>query len=710
MLAIAVWVYSLWGYLTGQYLPQGDAAPYFGHINYYTYQLSRGVYPMWDPSRDLGVPNEFYLRRIGSFNPFYWLIVLMIKIGVNFDTAHAMFLGLYYVIGAFGFYELSRIMWEKKGIAFIAYLLFLFSSLSTLLFSSFIILIITPIIWFYYFFLSFARCPSRRDLLGMVFAVMLLACTYVPFYFLSMLLLSLILWACIYYSESLKAAVRAIHFFRDNKWFVCFCALAVAVSLAPGILFYIEAGRGEVVMNIRHKLSEDENILAVAQQNYIDGGILVKTLLYELTDNLKNFQLGQCYVPFAAHLFFLMGMFSALNRKILFMALISFFFFLAGLYEATPLYAFLYEHVFFVKYMRNFQYFLWLILVPCYILLASEHLCQWSAASQSQKRTKWGQWIMLFLSHGFMFFFLAGRQDALWSSYLLTGASVAFFAVCLWLNWTEDFKYLKKTAALLVVFLLIAGQSVEVFGYLKKSAAPKDPLINDTPNLTLVLAKDEFKPERLAFDSKEEYHNRTWFSVKWTEILKENVSSGTVNSSFSYKLAVYDRIKFLPQELKNFSEVEKSLWENQNLAFVSEPADMPMGWGNDLTPFLEKSETSAIKEIITERSEKVRVRLFDSNLVKLETNFISPKFLVYHDSFHKDWRAFVDGNQVPIYRSFIAFKGVALPSGKHELVFKFGYWWQRFLNGGLNVLYLSVFVLLIGYSIKKVSAEELGES
>ena len=63
---------------------------------------------------------------------------------------------------------------------------------------------------------------------------------------------------------------------------------------------------------------------------------------------------------------------------------------------------------------------------------------------------------------------------------------------------------------------------------------------------------------------------------------------------------------------------------------------------------------------------------FSTNKVVFETNFDEPKFFVYNDNYHSDWRAFLNGEQVPLYRSNIAFKGVYLPPGKNMVVFRYG--------------------------------------
>jgi len=143
------WCFLFRGFLLGELHIISDALPYYQHIQFFIKNMSGGVYPLWDPTWYLGIDNEFFLRRMGEFNPFYLLILVLFKVGIPFFHSYMTFLIIYYFIGLIGFYLLSRRIFLDEKIAFAAYLLLMFSSLGTHLFYNFMILIFVPTVWFF---------------------------------------------------------------------------------------------------------------------------------------------------------------------------------------------------------------------------------------------------------------------------------------------------------------------------------------------------------------------------------------------------------------------------------------------------------------------------------------------------------------------------------------------------------------------------------
>src|ERR1043166_5232587 len=83
-----LWVFAFRGFIFCKLTLASDAYAYYEHTKYFIDGLMRGVFPMWDPTRDQGVPNDFFLRRIGAYNPVYLLIVVLNKIGVTYTYAY----------------------------------------------------------------------------------------------------------------------------------------------------------------------------------------------------------------------------------------------------------------------------------------------------------------------------------------------------------------------------------------------------------------------------------------------------------------------------------------------------------------------------------------------------------------------------------------------------------------------------------------------
>jgi hypothetical protein len=69
--------------------------------------------------------------------------------------------------------------------------------------------------------------------------------------------------------------------------------------------------------------------------------------------------------------------------------------------------------------------------------------------------------------------------------------------------------------------------------------------------------------------------------------------------------------------------------------------------------------------------EGVSVKEFDPERIRLEADLTEPGMLVLADAFYPGWRATVDGVQVPILRSNLMFRAVALEPGRHEVSFSY---------------------------------------
>ena len=124
-----------------------DALSYFDHTHYFLESLKRGVFPLWDFFWQYGSPNEFFLRRIGCYNPVYLWMLLLNFLGLPSITAYLLVQSLYFFLGCLGFYFLTRAVYEDERIAFTAFLFFLFSAVGTRIFDSYMCLVIVPTVW-----------------------------------------------------------------------------------------------------------------------------------------------------------------------------------------------------------------------------------------------------------------------------------------------------------------------------------------------------------------------------------------------------------------------------------------------------------------------------------------------------------------------------------------------------------------------------------
>ena len=74
----------------------------------------RGFIPLWNPGYSGGVPWNFFLRRMGEVNPFYWIINVIKFFSASLQLhAHLIFIVFYYFLGLVGFWLLARLFSKR---------------------------------------------------------------------------------------------------------------------------------------------------------------------------------------------------------------------------------------------------------------------------------------------------------------------------------------------------------------------------------------------------------------------------------------------------------------------------------------------------------------------------------------------------------------------------------------------------------------------
>jgi len=708
LLSFILWIYSFWGFLSSGLYLVGDASSFYEHFHFFIEVIRTGVYPLWEPTRNMGVPIELFARRIGSYNPFIYIILLFRSLGMLQQTSYFIFLTFYHFLGLVGFYLVAKAITNNKITAFCAYLLLMFSTFSALLFNSFIILIFVPIIWFFYFLLSFLRQGQQFFFFGMTFCLMLLASTYIPFYFLLILLVIIILYSIIYFSSLKDHLKKIFQFFNSNKIFVALCIALVLISAVPGYLFWKDAGSGGIALPQRHFNTTEENVTTVAAQTTAQGGIIIFHYYDEIFSNLNKFTISRVYVPYFAHLLFLAGFIVRLNRKMILLILLGLIFYLMGVYGGAPIYKFLYSHIFFFKYIRNFQFYLWLVLIPVYILIGSLHLNQLinlEGNTLNHRRTK----IAALLSIHFLFaIFILNQKGIIITSILIIGLSALFFIAPLIFK-----KRIDKRGMMLLLFLAIVLQPLEIFHYLQQNAKKTSTPVPyrysfNTPFLNLKLPYESLRKSREAeqerirdvdipkvvIQEKKAVHMAT----PWYVFLFRNLNSEIFRKYTHYsKISIYDRVELVEDEMKELEKIGRSFYKNENVAYVSLPKtgvkesiDMMQ---ERLAPFInaQSSGINRFGQFVYKSTKEVQLVDYTVNSITLKTKFNEDKFLVYNDSYHPKWKAFINDKPTNLYRANVAFKGVVIPRGENILTMRFG----EPLRYIFNFLLIGVFALVL---------------
>jgi len=67
----------------------------------------------------------------------------------------------------------------------------------------------------------------------------------------------------------------------------------------------------------------------------------------------------------------------------------------------------------------------------------------------------------------------------------------------------------------------------------------------------------------------------------------------------------------------------------------------------------------------------VPIRAYRANQVELAPDLPVPAVVVLADSFDPDWHVTVDGQSTPLLRANGIFRGVMVPAGRHQVVFRY---------------------------------------
>lgn len=649
LLSAVIWAYIFRGFLSGHWLLTGDAVPYFEHIKFFIDNVSRGVYPLWDPTRDGGVPNDFFLRRFGQFNPFFWAVLVFNKTGLSYIHAYLIFLAGYFWLGLLGFWAVLKKLFSDSALAFLGYALLLFSSFPAILFKSFLIFLFVPMIWLVYFVLGFSADKDKKHFWGMIFTLMIILNTYLPFYFLTILLCFSFTSLFIIPREMLSLGKSFRDFFLSHKLATGLSIVLVIMSVWPGWELYQELSRGDLVLPIRQSLSGD-NALVVPEQSLAVGGWVWFNLAAMIFPNPATFQLGQFYLPLAGMLLIGLSFFTAINKLNLFLIINGILFYLLTLYDASPVYPFLYKYVFYFKYFRNFQFILWIVLFPMMIV--------WCVGQMQQV--------------------LVSRK--------LT---------------------IDKQKLLMVLWLMIVLQSFYTFSNLKnkaEAAQSKYPYRNAHPDYLdyhLSLYKKSVgtlsrsTPDHLVIaDFSRRYPVAAYLTTKYSYELFNQFDPRVIDHYRSSKFRLFDDIKSVPDWEHKVKDISQSWLRNENAAFVSNP-----------DPSLLARLKAVSESRLIEKFHDLEVLEYDLNNVRLKTHVNKNKFLVFNDHYERGWKAFIDSQEVPVYLSNIAFKGVFVPEGEHEILFQYrsswAYGWNYFLHAVFIGVLAYVLIQFIPYEKEK---------
>lgn len=682
LVGFLAWIFAFRGYLTTKFALTSDALSYYDHTKFFIENLAHGVYPLWDPFWYHGVSNDFFLRRIGALNPFYLIILSLKLMGVPFSLAYLWSLGGYYWSGMIAFYLLAMRIYNNRFIAYGGYLILMFSALGTRIFDSYMMLVTVPLIWFFYFLTAFSQTPKKHFFLGMMLSFMILASTYIPFYFLIILSLFLMLFFTIYFDQVPEIIRRYLKFIKENKMLVLASSIVLVLSFLPIVIFFHDSAHGQMVLPVRHGNAGVGHTLTVPHQT-LDWGA-VEDLFYSFYfSDLRLFKFAVVYVPFFSIVVLILGLIGRISRRTVFIFMLGIILFCSIVPHGLPFYDFFYKHIFFLKYFRNLHFFIWFFLLPLFVMLVLEHWNMFTQMLNSHFRYKWFLLAYVLIVHLIVLLFILYRQDAVFSTYAMIALSAVFWSLMV-------LQYIQVNIwgyALLTLTVLI--QPLEAYHFLSfKADLHSTPYDYDFSYSTFKFTEAQsINPAEVPTSKESLYYVSGGYNF-----IYQNVSNNALLKYLQNKFILVDRVEPVNHQQINTAVLEHNFSTDHNTAFVFDSRGQKLKLsGNDPYP----PQTS---QRVNSSSADFKLLSFDANHLQLSLNLPYEKFLIYNDSYDPYWKASLNQHPIALYEVNGAFKGVWIPSGHNVIEFSYGSWRQYAMNILLSICTFILFIGIIYYA------------
>jgi len=714
LLPFLLWLFLFRDFISGKATITNDTFSWYGGgVKFFLDNIRSGTYPLWDPYVLWGMFYEVNLRQCGIYNPLMSFIFLLNGLGVSLYHSSVAMLTLYYFFGLVGFYLLLKELIKNHFAAYAGFVMLMFSSAGMTIFNQVTMLLLwVPAVWFFYFLIRLARAWQKQFLFGLTASLVLILTTYLPFYFLTVFLIFLIFFVALYPLRIKQIFLEFIAFAKINKILLSACVLVLAVSLLPPVLTYKSMSSADAVIPTRHfdDASTFSKGAVMAYDELKRGGLSEKMTWRQLFSDQHGISYdndGFIFVPFFSFLILLISLGAMLRKRSVLLAGWGFVLFLIALANASPVHRFLFEHLFYFKLFRNL-YFFTPFVISIYIVFVADCLRVFVEEKYSQRAGKYAAIGMITMAFALFLIFLKYQEGVAESSYLTFWLGYLFFVV-------HVLGLSKRTQKLWMVgvVVLMMVQPVDIIGaYAGSAREMQNPVIRD--GVTQGYNKPSFSFMRPEYprdqdanlegleptyifnrhilsmqDSPGFIAYRYSFPTRWSYELSQKISKEDLKGYVKYKFVVYDNTAWLGHG--DFDSLREAFRRNQNTAFI---ASQDSGQKSGM-PVKENAPSTKEPLFITGGSDKLSLLGYTVNSLKLKTNFDTEKFLVYNDSFHSGWKAFINGKMVPLYRANYAFKGVWLPKGENIVLFRFIPWSGEWLYFSLFFFFLAFFAFTV---------------
>lgn len=658
--AFAIWLFCFRKFFAWDVAFSSDAVSYFEHTQYYLESLLQGSFPMWDHTWNSGAPNDFFLIRIGFANPFFLIPLALKAMGIPILAAYVTFLVSYFFIGMIGFYLLLRELLQHRQAALVGFFLLLSSSLGTRIIDSYMLLITIPLIWFFFFVVKFFKTYSRCAFWGILFTAMLLMTTYIPFFYVTIVMFFVVSYVLVYPDTILSIGVNFFGFAKKNILPIVFAGVCLAGALLPGYFFFKDSNDA-VVMPLRNAGAvEESHVLAVSQLKS-SGWTLMEDLWFStffLHDG--RMKLAVVFVSVFSLIILALALITRFRRRYAFYLLLGLSVLMMSVPAANGFYQFLFEKVFFFKYFRNLHFFLWFLLLPLFVVFAAEQFKNFMEYIDKRADKKLLLFVWVAVVHGLFLFWLGHQPYTMVSGLVTVVVSFIYFTVCVWKK-NYVLTLISSTGfALIVVWI----QPLEFYHFLMQNAPAKEVAYHyerDYQNFQFKDPKNKLSLEDLnrpGFVSAQP----VYYAGKYFSQLRSLVDERVARHYDYYNLKLYDHYQKTRDDEINLELFSRTMKNIDNMVFISAPQ------AENVTELSSGPEKATL---IDKDSSEIKVETFLPDKVVFQTNLSTPKVLVYGDVYDKRWSVTIDGELKPLWRANLAYKAVKVPAGVHEVVFQY---------------------------------------
>jgi hypothetical protein len=424
------------------------------------------------------------------------------------------------------------------------------------------------------------------------------------------------------------------------------------------------------------------------------------THLFSHLDKLNHYNDSNVFIPIIAFMFIVLGVFHRLSKTSLSVFITFFILLLIALGVDTPVYPLLFETIPYFKFFRHLYMFIG-FLIPLIIVFALLQLQTTLSIELNNRRQRIRWFVLISCAHALLTLFLFTQGHILPSAYITIGLSWLLFSAFVLIHKTINRHLL--WGGLVIIGLI---QPLHVFShyvdnanlsgcelpmnsvrpeFLHTRSGPHLPIggcnhFRGSPNpyydyWNLMTMRDLFLP----LSGYPPIMNR------WAFLIQQGVDPMAFLEAIRHRFVGYQNVVEMNDPDLALQHIQSTFDQHAAVAVISGQSSEQ---ASSLSGINEKILFTPDQLIIEEHS-------VNHHTLRLQTN--DNILLTVYEPYHPYWNAYLDGQSVPIIRTNLAFRGVFVPQGNHQLIFRYQPPMGTWIYGAIMTWYCCLLILTIAY-------------